>query len=91
MTPSPPQLAANVENDAGDAPATQKPWNGFPLKDIVQQKTAALEREILLRVLRETGGNKAKASRLLHIDYKTIHLKLKEYGILSERTRKGES
>ncbi len=86
-----PQRAANAENDAGDAATGQKPWNGLSLRDIVQQRTAALEREILLRVLRETGGNKAKASRLLHIDYKTIHLKLKEYGILSERTRKGES
>ncbi|MBZ5629225.1 MAG: sigma-54 dependent transcriptional regulator, partial [Acidobacteriia bacterium] len=78
---APPQPAANTQNDAGDAAAVQKPWNGLSLRDIVQQRTAALEREILLRVLRETGGNKARASRLLHIDYKTIHLKLKEYGI----------
>ena len=88
---APPQSTANAEHDAGYAVAGQKPWNGLSLRDIVQQKTAALEREILLRVLRETGGNKAKASRLLHIDYKTIHLKLKEYGILSERSRKGGS
>jgi two-component system nitrogen regulation response regulator GlnG len=37
--------------------------------------------EILAQVLRETGGNKAKAARLLHIDYKTIHSKIRQYGI----------
>ena len=87
---APPQVAAISEDDAGYAAAGQKPWNGLSLKDIVQPRIAALEREILLRVMRETGGNKARASRLLHIDYKTIHLKLKEYGIPAERTRKGE-
>jgi len=31
--------------------------------------------------LKETQGNKAKAARLLSIDYKTIHKKVREYGI----------
>ncbi|MGA2903354.1 MAG: sigma-54 dependent transcriptional regulator [Candidatus Korobacteraceae bacterium] len=60
------------------------------LREIVQRKTAAIEREILARVLRETGGNKAAAARLLRIDYKTIHLKIKEYDILvNHGMRKG--
>jgi two-component system nitrogen regulation response regulator GlnG len=41
----------------------------------------ALERATLIEVLKQTGGNKAKAARLLQIDYKTIHVKVKEYGI----------
>jgi len=60
------------------------------LKEIMQRKTAVIEREILARVLRETGGNKAAAARLLRIDYKTIHLKIKEYDILvNHGMRKG--
>lgn len=60
----------------------------LPLKEITRRNTIALEREILTRVLRKTGGNKAKAARLLQIDYKTIHSKVKEYGIeISERIR----
>ena len=40
-----------------------------------------VEREILNRVLKETQGNKAQAARLLRIDYKTIHKKVREYGL----------
>jgi len=57
------------------------PWKGLSLKEIVEQSTTAVEREVLTQVLRNTGGNKAKAARLLKIDYKTIHLKLKKLGM----------
>ena len=60
------------------------------LKEIVQHNTATVERGVLARVLRETGGNKAEAARLLHIDYKTIQLKIKVYGLQTDRARKGE-
>jgi DNA-binding NtrC family response regulator len=39
-----------------------------------------MEKEHILKVLRETGGNRAMASRLLGIDRKTLYLKLKKYG-----------
>ena len=51
------------------------------LKEIVRQNTVVLEREILRQTLKRTGGNKAKAARLLQIDYKTIHTKLKLLGL----------
>lgn len=53
----------------------------LPLKDAVKQAVCHMERMVLHRVLTETKGNKALAARLLKIDYKTIHTKLKEYGI----------
>jgi two-component system nitrogen regulation response regulator GlnG len=56
-------------------------WNGLSLREIVQKATADVESKILAKVLRKTGGNKAKAARLLQIDYKTIHTKIKQYGI----------
>jgi two-component system nitrogen regulation response regulator GlnG len=52
-----------------------------PLKEIVRRKTRQLERDVLIQVLSETGGNKAQAARMLQIDYKTIHTKIREYGI----------
>jgi two-component system nitrogen regulation response regulator GlnG len=58
-------------------------WKGLSLKEIVYQRTTAVEREVLVHVLKVTGGNKAKAARLLKIDYKTIHEKVKKFGILS--------
>jgi two-component system nitrogen regulation response regulator GlnG len=57
------------------------PVEGLPLKEMMQRRIVVIEREILTHVLRETGGNKAKAARLLHIDYKTIHSKVRQYGI----------
>ena len=61
------------------------PWKGLSLKEIIQQSSSAVEREVLTQVLKNTGGNKAKAARLLKIDYKTIHGKIRLYGIQIDR------
>jgi DNA-binding NtrC family response regulator len=62
-------------------PVESSAWEGLSLKEIVRRNTVELERTILLQALKKTGGNKAKAARLLKIDYSTIHAKLKQYGI----------
>jgi len=62
-----------------------EPWKGLSLKEIIQQSSSAVEREVLLHVLKATGGNKAKAARLLKIDYKTIHEKVKKLGIQMDK------
>jgi DNA-binding NtrC family response regulator len=56
----------------------------LPLREIVRRHTASLEREVLEQTLRTTGGNKARAARLLQIDYKTIHYKVREYAIRTD-------
>jgi two-component system nitrogen regulation response regulator GlnG len=56
-------------------------WDDLPLREIVRRNTVHLERQVIAHALRRTGGNKAKAARLLQVDYKTIHSKVKEYGI----------
>ena len=58
------------------------PWQEFSLKQIVHRSVATVEREVLIQALKYTGGNKAKAARLLQIDYKTIHSKVKQFGIM---------
>jgi len=60
------------------------PWKSLSLKEILQHGIAAIEREVLTEALKNTGGNKAKAARLLKIDYKTIHEKVKKLGIQKE-------
>jgi two-component system response regulator HydG len=40
-----------------------------------------VEREMILRTLEETGGNRTHAARILGISRRTLQLKLKEYGI----------
>jgi two-component system nitrogen regulation response regulator GlnG len=59
-------------------------WDGLPLREIVGRNTGRLERQVIAQTLRRTGGNKAKASRLLQVDYKTLYSKVKEYGIQIE-------
>ncbi|MBI4606190.1 MAG: sigma-54-dependent Fis family transcriptional regulator [Planctomycetes bacterium] len=54
---------------------------GFNLHAAVRESARRLERAIILEVLNYTGGNKAKAARILGIDYKTLHVKLKAYGL----------
>jgi len=60
------------------------PTDGLPLKELVRRATEAVERAVLLQALKKTRGNKAKAARLLQIDYKTIHSKLKAHGIAQQ-------
>src|SRR3990172_476567 len=54
------------------------PEGALSLKAIVHRSTKQVECEVLTRVLQKTAGNKAEAARLLHIDYKTIHAKLRQ-------------
>jgi len=52
-----------------------------PFKEMVRRAVVGVERQILVQVLTQTGGNKAEAARLLRIDYKTIHKKVRDYGL----------
>lgn len=54
------------------------------LREIVRNSTVHVERMAIVHALRRAGGNKAKAARLLQVDYKTLHSKVKEYGIQIE-------
>jgi two-component system nitrogen regulation response regulator GlnG len=56
-------------------------WDNASLSEIVQHSVSAVEKEVLTEVLKFTGGNKARAARLLQIDYKTMHTKAKKFGI----------
>ncbi len=44
------------------------------------------ERQSIIRALKETDWNKAKASRLLGIDRKTIYTKIEKYSIVEDRS-----
>ena len=59
----------------------EESWEGLSLKEITRRSTVGVERRALIQVLRKTKGNKAEAARILQIDYKTIHTKIKRYGI----------
>ncbi len=49
--------------------------------DGTQPMLEEIEKECILKVLRETGGNQTQASKILGINRKTLYLKLRKYGL----------
>jgi two-component system nitrogen regulation response regulator GlnG len=75
----------NVATDPAAAPAgisgTGLCHTGMSLKEIVHKGTVAVERQVLFEALQTSHGNKAAVARMLQVDYKTVHTKLKVYGL----------
>ncbi len=62
----------------------EKALNGsghVPLKDLCRKYAAQTEKKIIPRALEHTGGNRKKAAALLGISYKSLLMKIKEYGL----------
>ena len=53
----------------------------FSLKELTERVAAEAERQAIRLALHATHGNKSEAARLLRVDYKTLHLKMKRYAI----------
>jgi len=51
------------------------------LKEFADRAAAEAERQAIRLALHATRGNKSEAARLLRVDYKTLHLKMKRYAI----------
>ncbi len=54
---------------------------GQSLKQIAERAVEEAEKQAIRNVLKSTGGNKSQASKILKTDYKTLHLKVKKYGL----------
>jgi len=54
---------------------------GLSLKETSKRAIAEVERQAICQALQTTRGNKTKAAQLLTTDYKTLHLKMKRYGV----------
>ncbi len=70
-----PQELPPALRDAGVPPG------GGPARDPGPRSLKEAERELILRTLEETGGNRTRAARLLGISRQTLHNKLREYGL----------
>ncbi len=51
------------------------------LEDVAKRASRIAETQCILKVLRETRGNKSRAAEILRVSYKTLLTKIKEYGI----------
>jgi len=61
--------------------AGQLPLSGGTLEDVAKRALKIAETQRIVEALRQTKGNKSKASELLRVSYKTLLTKIKEYGI----------
>jgi two-component system response regulator HydG len=61
-----------------DQPRSAEP----PVLHITAPSLDAVEKETILRALETSGGNKSEAARRLGITRRTLHLKLKKYGMM---------
>ena len=60
---------------------------GSSLREVSAAAAARAEDQAIQWALQTTGGNKSQAARLLRTDYKTLHLKIKHYGIDARQFR----
>jgi transcriptional regulator with GAF, ATPase, and Fis domain len=72
-------------NELLDSDESKSPYHlwteGMSLKEAVALNVREVERRAIIDALALSGGNKAKAARLLKIDYTTLHSKIKLYRI----------
>jgi len=54
---------------------------GASLREVAAEAAEAAERRAISEALRSARGNKSRAARALDTDYKTLHLKMKRFGI----------
>ncbi len=54
---------------------------GLSLKKIGENAIEEAEKQAIRNVLRSTQGNKSQAAKILKTDYKTLHVKIKKYGL----------
>lgn len=73
-----PEHVSLIRESEAEAPAV--PMDGS-LEDAARAALKAAETERIRLALKETGGNKSKASLLLKVSYKTLLTKIKEYNI----------
>jgi two-component system nitrogen regulation response regulator GlnG len=88
---APEHLETTPGATAGPAAAEPAPA-GAPastLKEARARGAAEAERQAIRGALTAARGNKSEAARLLKTDFKTLHLKMRQYGIVLTERRPG--
>lgn len=72
------ELTASTSHPSPRKPRSEK---SPPLKSLARHEVHELEREIILKTLRETRWNRKRAALALNISYRTLLYKIKEAGV----------
>ena len=73
----PEHLPTSIRFSSSPSGSISSPARDAALRDVVKR----VEKEHILKTLKETGWNRAEAARSLGIDYKTLYNKMKEHKI----------
>jgi two-component system response regulator HydG len=65
-----------------EAEARQAPADRVATAAGGDKSLESVEKTTILKTLEEAGGNKSEAARRLGITRRTLHLKLKKYGVM---------
>jgi transcriptional regulator with PAS, ATPase and Fis domain len=77
------EILSELRNTATEAaPPVAGP---ISLKQVAGQAAEMAEKEVVLRMLEETGWNRKESARCLHISYKALRNKLKKWQLVRER------
>ncbi len=55
--------------------------DGFSLKAVARKAAEDAEKQVIIKALRETAGNKSKAARILKMDRSALYYKIKKLGL----------
>jgi two-component system response regulator AtoC len=76
-----PNVDVDHLSGAVRSPESATPGADDDLDLSVKRRTEALERTLIERALRQTGGNRTRAARLLDLSHRALLYKIKEYGL----------
>jgi DNA-binding NtrC family response regulator len=77
----PAHLSFLADRTSVSAHHSQHSFAGRSLREIAGVAAAHAEEQAIRQALQVAGGNRSKAARDLQTDYKTLYLKMKQYGI----------
>lgn len=77
-------VASELRSVSADTPAPVHQGN-VSLKEVAGHAAEVAEKEVVLRVLEETGWNRKESARRLRISYKALRNKLKKWQLVRER------
>jgi DNA-binding NtrC family response regulator len=78
-------IAAELRSNSPEPVAQPVQAANLSLKEVAGQAAETAEKEVVLRVLEETGWNRKESARRLRISYKALRNKLKKWQLVRER------
>jgi DNA-binding NtrC family response regulator len=78
-------ISVELRNASPEAVAQPLPPANVSLKEVAGHAAEVAEKEVVLRMLEETGWNRKESARRLKISYKALRNKLKKWQLVRER------